>query len=173
MKVLECTKACDFSYKSALLTEGKLTEKTGSADWHARMYKAEHSPIRTIWFWIVLEVPYWVSTHLVRHNVGVTTFVKSQRNDRQSDYDRNKAPQDSPVLHGMFINAQALINVSRKRLCMKASKETREAWEAVRKAVEIIDPQLAGCMVPECKYRNGACPELKPCTDKGTSSDDR
>lgn len=60
------------------------------------------------------------------------------------------------------VNAQALINISRKRLCGKASKETREAWRAVKKEMEKVDPVMASVMVPECVYR-GFCPERKSC----------
>lgn len=167
MKIIECEKVCDLSYRAALLTERKLTDKTGSAEWHDKLYNSEHSPCRTVCFWVVLEIPYWVSVHLVRHKFGVEHFVSSQRNDRQSDYDRTKAPQDSPVYHGMFINAQALISISRKRLCQKASPETRHAWELVYQAINDYDPELASHMVPECIYRGGECHEFKSCRDRG------
>lgn len=163
MKILECEKVCDLSYRSALLTEHKLTDKTGSAEWHAKMYTSEHSPCRCVMFWIVIEVPYWVSVHLVRHKIGIEHFVSSQRNDRQSQYDRTKAPQDAPVWHGMLVNAQALINMSRKRLCNKASPETREAFAMIKEAISKIDKELSERMMPECSYRGGTCPEMRPC----------
>lgn len=59
-------------------------------------------------------------------------------------------------------NAQALINISRKRLCNKASKETREAWEKAKEAVGKVDPVMADKMVRNCVYR-GFCPELECC----------
>ena len=59
----------------------------------------------------------------------------------------------------MTANAQALINISRKRLCNCASKETREAWKQVKEEVRKIDPVMADKMVPECIYR-GFCPEF-------------
>jgi thymidylate synthase ThyX len=63
----------------------------------------------------------------------------------------------------MTANAQALINISRKRLCSCASKETREAWKQVQEAIREIDPIMASKMVPECIYR-GFCPEfMNPC----------
>lgn len=60
---------------------------------------------------------------------------------------------------GMSANAQALINISRKRLCSCASKETREAWKQVVEKIREIDPVLADKLVPECLYR-GFCPEF-------------
>lgn len=58
----------------------------------------------------------------------------------------------------MTANAQALINISRKRLCSCASRETREAWQQVKAKIAEQDPILASKMVPECLYR-GFCPE--------------
>jgi hypothetical protein len=55
----------------------------------------------------------------------------------------------------MTCNAQAFINISRKRLCKGcASPETRQAWEIVIKALSEIDPILAEKCVPECIYRD-------------------
>ena len=63
----------------------------------------------------------------------------------------------------MSANAQALINISRKRLCSCAAAETREAWKQVKAAIREVDPVLADKMVPECIYR-GFCPEfMNPC----------
>lgn len=59
----------------------------------------------------------------------------------------------------MTCNAQAFINISRKRLCYGcASPETRQAWEMVIEMLSTIDPILAEKCVPECIYR-GFCPE--------------
>lgn len=89
-------------------------------------------------------------------------FVDSQRNDRQSDYDRNAARQDTPVMVTCIINAEALMFISRRRLCGKADQQTHAVWLAVIDAVSKVDPVLASCCVPECVYR-GFCPEFKPC----------
>ena len=62
----------------------------------------------------------------------------------------------------MTCNAQALISISRKRLCSCASKETREAWQQVKDEIEKIDPALSSKMVRECIYR-GFCPEFDKC----------
>lgn len=125
-----------------------------------RIYQCEHSPMRTQEFWIeMLDIPTFVSVHLTRHKHGVEHFVKSNRDDRSGDgtEDRN-----TPVNHAMMINAQALINLARKRLCTKAHVKTREVMAAVRDQVSRVDPALARHMVPECLYRNG-CYELKTC----------
>lgn len=113
---------------------------------------------------------------LVRHHNGCEKFIHSQRGDRRKILDdygitsRDELPQGSLNDMDMSANAQALINISRKRLCNCASKETREAWIQVKEAVAEIDPVMASKMVPECIYR-GFCPEfIEPCgyskTDK-------
>lgn len=126
---------------------------------------AEHSPIRCLQFRIRLEnLPYWVSVHLVRHKIGVDHFVTTQRDDRtDKPVIRAAMPQGSPVTHEMLVNAQALIAMSRKRLCFLASTETTLAWKKVRSLVLAIgEPELADLMVPECVYR-GFCPEMSRC----------
>ena len=63
----------------------------------------------------------------------------------------------------MTCNAQAFINISRKRLCKGcASPETRQAWEIVIEMLKSVDPILAEKCVAECLYR-GFCTEKKRC----------
>ena len=57
---------------------------------------------------------------------------------------------------------EALLYISRKRLCSAASPETRQAWQLVKDEVTKSEPELASCMVRECVYR-GFCPEMKGC----------
>lgn len=59
-------------------------------------------------------------------------------------------------------NFQSFINISRKRLCNYASKETREAWKTVKDEIAKVELELAECMVRECVYR-GFCPEMHSC----------
>ena len=99
-----------------------------------------------------------MSTHLVRHSIGVTHYVESNRDDRGGqDVDRN-----TPVNHAMLINAQALIAMARKRLCSNAHKHTMRVMQQIKTAVKTADPDLAAAMVPDCIYR-GTCNELKSC----------
>ena len=124
------------------------------------MYLAEHSPIRTQVFWVeMINIPTFVSVHMVRHKIGVEHFVKSNRDDRGGD---GKEDRDTPVCHAMFINAQALIFMSRMRLCQKAHATTIRVWRMVKDAVWEADPALAQHMVPNCEYR-GRCTEMKSC----------
>ena len=64
--------------------------------------------------------------------------------------------------HECEADAQALITISRKRLCSSASPETRAAWQMVKDAVAQVEPELASCMVRECVYR-GFCTEMFGC----------
>jgi thymidylate synthase ThyX len=154
--------------KAAFRTIGKDTEKLPSIEWKRRMLKAQHSPIRMLEYTFLLEgIPSWVSVHLVRH-VHATPFVTTQRNDRmnrEEGYDRRKAPQDTPVDMIWFVNAEELITIAHKRLCMLASPETIKVVQDICKAVlrECPEWQETGLLVPLCTYRNGLCDEFKPC----------
>lgn len=97
----------------------------------------------------------------MRHKIGIEHFVKTQRTDRTGE-DRNQLLQSAQVTHECEADAQALINISRKRLCSSASPETRQAWQLVKNEVMKVEPELAECMVRECVYR-GFCPEMFGC----------
>ena len=145
-------------------------DKEPSKSWEAKMLLAEHSPIRLLEYeWTWADIMQWVTTHLVRHHEGCEKFVHTQRGDRRAILDeynvssRNELPQGATNDMDMTANAQALISISRKRLCNCASKETREAWKQVQDAIREVDPVMADKMVPECIYR-GFCPEfMNPC----------
>lgn len=145
----------------ALGTMGRDSDKAPSTEWMHRILEARHSPIRELWFGFVLTVPYWVSVHLVRHHVGFHAYVQSQRNDRQNAYDRTKAPQDAPVTMRISLNAEALMTLANKRLCNKASTETREVVREMCRQVEAQCPEFVGLLVPMCQY--GRCHEMQPC----------
>lgn len=137
--------------------EGLDTEP--SKGWKRKILIQEHSPIRAVEYVIKFEkIRQWVTVHLVRHWLGFIPFVHSQRQDRRVlDCERDDLPQGSLNDMDVLANAQALINVSKKRLCHKASPETRHVWEMVREEIMKADPEMAEVMVPECIYR-GFCP---------------
>ena len=144
-------------------TIGKDKGAYPSSDWKRRLLLSEHSPIRKLhigWKWSDLK--YWVSVHLVRHKYGIEHFVSTQRTDR-TGISRDEMPQNSLVNHECEANAQALINISRKRLCHCASPETRQAWQKVKSEISLVEPELASVMVKECVYRKGLCPEMFTC----------
>jgi hypothetical protein len=117
----------------ALVTIGKEMKTAPDMEWKHAILRARHSPIRTLQFAFYLEgVPYWVSTHLARH-VHAQPFIRSQRNDRQDEYDRNAARQDA-----------------------------REVVLMMRWLVVNHCPEFEGLLEPHCtKY--GDCDEMKPC----------
>lgn len=146
---------------------------------------AEHSPIRLLEYDFTIEdVRQWVTVHLVRHHEGCEKFVHSQRQDINADIENItkkviEVLADAGMLKDgwrerdymfqgehndmdMTCNAQAFINISRKRLCSCASPETREAWKLVIEMLKEVDPILASKCVPECVYR-GFCPETERC----------
>lgn len=149
--------------QAARTTIGKDGEGAYPSDkWKKTILLAEHSPIRKIKFsWKWKDLKSWVSVHFVRHKFGIEHWVTTQRSDR-TGVDRDNSPQNTPVSHECEANAQALIFISRRRLCMQASPETRAAWFEVKNRVEEYDPVLASVMVPECIYR-GFCPEFHSC----------
>ena len=125
-----------------------------------KIYKCEHSPMRTQLFWIEMEgIPSFVSVHLVRHKIGVEHFVQSMRDDRCGDGTENR---ETPVNHAMLINAEALVTMARKRLCKKAHEQTVKVMQEIREAIRLVDYDLSWRMIPDCEYR-GMCYELVPC----------
>lgn len=132
-----------------------------SAEWKRAILIAEHDPIRDIiikFRW--KDIKYWVAMHWKTHIWR--SRVDSQRNDRQSKYDRNKAPQDAKVDFIGDPNIQNLIDTMRKRLCRQADPETRAYAEDFKEVLHEVQPEISDVLVPNCVYR-GFCPELKPC----------
>lgn len=124
---------------------------------------SEHSPIRLgriKWSWDGIKS--WISVHFARHWLGWDKWVSTQRTDR-TGCDRDSARQDALVDMDIEANPQALINVSRYRLCEQASVETREYAEDLKKEIKNIgQEELSNVLVPNCIYRAG-CPEFQCC----------
>ena len=172
----------------------------------SKIYKCEHSPIRTQLFWIdITDMPLFVASQLVRSHVGVQFFQLSKRTDRGGEDFRaicqqindkikssavniestlysaddtiscldsicdeiqqlpSKFDRYTPTDLSFIINAEALINMAKKRLCTKASPETREVMMIIKEKIKDVDPDLYNFLVPTCIYRGGICPELKSC----------
>jgi len=148
-------------YKRALVTVGKDTDKIPSREWAEKILRARHSPIRYLRFSFYIECPYWVSVHLCRH-VHAQPYVRSQRNDRQSNYDRNKAPQDETVAMIWDMNAEELITIANKRLCNQTATETRYIVKQMCDLIIEKCPEFEKELVPICD-REHICNEIKPC----------
>lgn len=172
--------ACEMTF----LGKSKMTLK--------RMAACEHSPLRTQLYWIRLyDIPLFCSTQLLRHHVGSQPFQLTCRTDRKGGNNHFKerinevmdeiadnklesamcnlvwlqenADRYTKVNLGLCINAQALINMAKDRLCSDASVETREIFKAIKAEIERVDSELALFLVPKCIYRGGICNSLNPC----------
>ena len=134
-----------------------------SVKWKKKIIKAEHSPLRCLMFNIdMYDIPSYTAGHFVRH-VHSQPFVSTSR----PDTDGNQVPRDKQkksdlVNCRLFLNAEEIINISRKRLCNKAELPTRQVWQAVIDELRKIEPELANACVPNCYYR-GFCPEFESC----------
>lgn len=149
--------------KACEATSGKELPEARVIPLLKNMYKAEHSTIRERKFWVEVKgCPVFVANHFRTHNVGVEHFHLSHRSDRTGVED-TATNRMTPTSFSFMCNAQSLINMARRRLCSKASEETRDVMKLIRQCLlEGVDPDLAECMVPECEYR-GKCYELRSC----------
>ena len=138
-------------------------DKEPSDNWKAGVLLAEHSPIKLVEYLIAFKnLRQWTGVHILRHDFTLP-FIHTQRGDRRKlNCDRDELPQGEPNDQDFVVNAQTLKNISRKRLCTCASKETREAWQMVKDKIREFDPVMADKMVRNCVYC-GFCPELNCC----------
>lgn len=139
-------------------------------------YRSLHSPVRTQLFTIRFEdIPLFVASQLVGSKAGVEWWMRTKRTDRGGEcfaevckdmaenlYDRGDDPTTeiltwpsrfdrmAPTSLMCLINAEAIINMSHKRLCAKASRETREIWEKVCEDIKECDPDLYPHLVRPC-----------------------
>lgn len=147
---------------ATMTTINKTTGKYPDSEWKLKLLISEHSPIRRLrinWKWDSIKS--WVSVHITRHKHGIEHQVGTRRTDR-TGVDRNSLRQDELVSHDIDINAQATINISKKRMCFQASKDTREAWMEYLDELDKYEPELRLCCVPDGVYRGG-CPEFQNC----------
>lgn len=150
--------------RRALVTIGKKPVTPPDDEWKHKILRARHSPIRRLHYSFYIECPYWVSVHLCRH-IHAQPYVKSQRNDRQSDYDRNSAPQNAMVSMIWDMTAEELMTIANKRLCSLTAKETREVVQKMCDLVLYDAPEYGGLLEPYCAYW-GRCQEMYPCYQK-------
>ena len=131
--------------------------------WKRKILASEHSPIRIMSVYArFTDIPYFVSTHLVRHHIGIEKWVKTQRTDR-TGVDRSEIPQGALVDMSIYLNLQAIINISRKRCCDGASKETNQIWELFLKELYKQMPEMKPFCLRECEYRGGCTETFSPC----------
>lgn len=155
--------------RRALVTAGLSPITPPTSVWKHDILKARHSPIRYLRYsFLFKEIPYWVAMHLrthvhdCPHGDEFDPYIKSQRDDRQHEYARGKAPQDQPVNMIIDMSAEQLMVMANKRLCHTASPETQEV---VRRMCDLAldhTPEFEGLFVPNCIYLRH-CPEMKCC----------
>ena len=142
---------------------GKVPLSLPSSDLIRKLLRARHSPIRVLNFaWQIDGIPSNISTHLARH-VHAVPFISSLRNDRQDIIDGDEAPRNTPVDMIFYCNAEELMTVANKRLCMKASAKTREVVQMMCDAVLKEMPEFDGLLEPMCEYHGNTCHEIEPC----------
>jgi hypothetical protein len=138
-------------------------DKEPTSEWKRKLLLSEHSPIRKLTISAKWEnLKSWISVHFIRHKIGIEHFVRSQRPERGGNLNRDEQPQGTLINHEIEANAQAIINISRKRLCSMAQVETREAWKEFLNQFKDKEPELYSACICECIYR-GHCYELNSC----------
>lgn len=137
------------------------TENEPSEEFKRKILISEHSPIRELvvkWKWF--DIKSWVATHYSRHKYEC--YIGTQRSDR-TGVNRDESPQGTTVNMDNSANAQHLIDVMRKRLCMQSSPETRYGAKQLKVAIAMNgEDALSDVLVPNCIYRCG-CPEFNNC----------
>lgn len=83
--------------------------------------------------------------------------------DDRAEYNDGKIPdRETKVIMELHLNSQAIINISRKRLCYCAHIRTIKVWKAILEELNKVNPSLVKCCVKDCVYR-GHCYEHKTC----------
>ncbi len=88
---------------------------------------------------------------------NVTEELCGKVNNLSNQFDRY-----APTNLAMLINAEAIMNMSAKRLCTKASAETRTIWQHTLDLIEEVDHDLVKFCKRPCVLQ-GYCRESKPC----------
>lgn len=147
----------------AFATIGKETEQHPTNEWLHSIMEARHSPIRELHFAFEFEgLPSYIATHFARH-IHARPYIQTQRNDRQSNYDRRKAPQDAPVRMIWCMEGEELQIIMNKRLCNLADPATKRIAGAMKNLIVDNVPYCEGLLKPMCEYHGYVCHEMKPC----------
>lgn len=151
--------------RRALVTIGKQPLTSPDLEWKQKMLNCRHSPIRYLQFsFYITDVPYWLSTELSRHHIGVEKYIRSQRTDRNTDpTPREDKPQGAPVNMIMDFNGESVLTVMNKRLCGAATKEMQNLMIMIRKEIIKTNPEYEKFLVPMCVYNGNQCHEFITC----------
>jgi hypothetical protein len=63
----------------------------------------------------------------------------------------------------MYINAQELMFMARRRLCMQADPYTRAVMNEICNQIIALCPEFTDTLEPMCFYRGGRCTEFNCC----------
>ena len=136
--------------------------KPPDSDWRHRILAARHSPIRYLRYSFLFEdIPSNTAVHFCRH-VHAQPYCSSLRNDRQDVIDGDAARRDTPINMILDVNAEELMVMANKRLCMKSAEKTREIMQEMCRLAQEATPELEGLLVPMCEWC-GTCREMHPC----------
>jgi len=147
-----------------------LRVKTPDSDWRHRILAARHSPIRYALYSFLFDgIPSNTAVHFCRH-VHAQPYCSSLRNDRQDVLDGDAARRDTPINMILDVNAEELMEMANKRLCMKSAEKTREIMQEMCRLAQEATPELEGLLVPMCEWC-GVCREMYPCGREDEDSD--
>lgn len=148
--------------ESALTTihKSSIKGKEVSSNWKLNILRSEHSPLREFSIRVKLVgIKRWIADQLVRHTVGVNSYMGTMRPDRGSNTTRAEQTMETETELLQCFNAESFINMCRTRLCGGCvSRETRLLVERIVSDLKPIEPEIAFMCVPPCIYR-GACNE--------------
>jgi thymidylate synthase ThyX len=143
----------------ARMTQGKGPIFTPvTEEFKKKMIVSRHEPLKLLNYLIRVECPQWVAMHFVRHKHSVH-FAESSRDDITG------VPRDPDkiIQYAVMANPVGLMDMAEKRLCTRASDETRETMKLIVHEISKIEPFLAERLQPACVVK-GYCPEqFDPC----------
>ncbi len=151
----------------ALVTIGKKAVTKPDMEWKVKMLKCRHSPIRYLIFSFFLkDIPYWLSTELCRHHIGIEKYVRSQRDDRNDNpIPRSEKAQGALVDMIIDVNGESIMTLMNKRLCGCATEEMQKLMLLIREEILKTNKEFSSFLVPMCMYAGG-CKEFVPCNHK-------
>ena len=131
-----------------------------------RYLLSEHSILHSVILTVkVYDFDQFSSVHIARHK-HADHYVTSGRDD----WTGKARSIDDKKNHWIDINCQALIDMSRKRLCNRASEKTLRFMYKLKfelsNSTDVFMQELGRIMQPNCDYRGGHCYEGKFCCGK-------
>ena len=76
---------------------------------------------------------------------------------------RNILPNATKTNLVMTVNLRELMHTSALRLCTRSQLPIRQLFQAIKKEVEKVEPEIASLLVPSCEANGGICREHKSC----------